>query len=61
MFAGGSGDGTDIGEAGPGACGEGVVGIDDDVDVDGVRENGVRESNEFQYEFDVAPDPFSPD
>jgi len=58
LFAGGSGD-ADIGEAGPGACGEGVVGIDDDVD--GVRENGVRESNEFQYEFDVAPDPFSPD
>ena len=58
MFAGGSGD-ADIGEAD--ACGEGVVGTDDDDGVGSVRENGVRESNEFQYEFDVAPDPFSPD
>jgi len=58
LSAGESGDGTDIGDAGTG--GEGVVGIDDD-DGGGVRENGVRESNEFQYEFEVAPDPFSLD
>ena len=55
MSAGESGD-ADIGDAGTG--GEGVIGIDDDVD--GVRENGVRESNEFQYEFEVAPGPSSP-
>lgn len=45
-----------IGEAD--ACGEGIVGIDDDDD-DGVRGNGVREGNGFQYEVDVAADPFS--